>query len=664
MKNSKRKLVLGIDAGGTFTDLVLYSKSDNQIVKQAKVQTKHHYILSTIENGVEKIMKDSLPDEIVGINLATTFATNAIVEEKFQKSGLILIGYKQRDLDIFLKDGGQLGTDLYAIIPGGHDNKGIRQENLDEKELLKQVSLMKDKVDSIGISGYFSVNNPEHELRASQLIKKHFPHIYISTGHEISSRLNAFHRAASTALNAGLIPLILNLFRAIEKLCRDKGINAPMSIVRGDGSLVSEDWAKNHPIEMILSGPAASAVGARTLANIEQNDSPSWVVDIGGTTTDIIPLKSGGRVALSPSGAEVGKYKTLVTAIDIHTFGQGGDSKVYLDKHQILKVGPNKILPICAASSAGVPIKPLLETLLSKAHLTQPIFVLLGENKAPENTAAARIQSLLQDGPLTLVGLTKKVNILPESQVKELEIKGYITLCGFTPTDAMHTLGLFEYWDKEASHLAANVYGKILKNSGEDFALATLTEVSTNISSEIFMKNLFDSYPSFEKKDDLKKLIRLATFPKNMIDGRLILDLNSHLIGVGAPSSIIMPEVGNCLSQTCILPKGAEVAGAVGAASGSFSLNYVIEIKPDDEYGYRIHHPLGVSYYEELDVAIEETHALMIPWLETRSKNIGAQNPKITFHRKDINVRDYQTANERLFFSCELLYVVSDEKVD
>jgi hypothetical protein len=137
-------------------------------------------------------------------------------------------------------------------------------------------------------------------------------------------------KRARRLLNAHLIPIIWELFDSVKRVFKEKRITAPLMIVKGDGSLVSESAIRERPIETILSGPAASVIGAKYLLELSGETQNAVIVDIGGTTTDIAQLE-GGAPKLDPEGAKVGDWKTNVVAIDIRTIGLGGDSQISVD---------------------------------------------------------------------------------------------------------------------------------------------------------------------------------------------------------------------------------------------------------------------------------------------------------------------------------------------
>ena len=197
--------------------------------------------------------------------LSTTLATNAIVEGQGSPVCLILIGY---DADLIRQYGfeEELVTDDVVYIGGGHDIHGDEAGPLDEAALREAVLARQDQVEAFAVSGYFGVRNPAHELRAKELIEE-LTGLPVTCGHDLTTRLNSVRRATTVALNARLVPLLQELIETLRQTLATQAIAAPLMVVKGDGSLVRAEWAMQRPIETILSGPAASAVGAWHLAS-------------------------------------------------------------------------------------------------------------------------------------------------------------------------------------------------------------------------------------------------------------------------------------------------------------------------------------------------------------------------------------------------------------
>ncbi|TIO11576.1 MAG: hydantoinase/oxoprolinase family protein, partial [Mesorhizobium sp.] len=169
----------------------------------------------------------------------------------------------------------------------------------------------------------------------------------VTASHELSAKLGGPRRALTTLLNARLISMIDRLVAATEGFLAARGIAAPLMVVRGDGALVSAAFARQRPIETILSGPAASLVGARHMTGLDD----AVVSDIGGTTTDVAVL-DGGRPRLDPEGATVGGFRTMVEAVAMRTFGLGGDSEVTLEDSALnprILLGPRRLVPLALA---------------------------------------------------------------------------------------------------------------------------------------------------------------------------------------------------------------------------------------------------------------------------------------------------------------------------
>ena len=330
--------LLGFDTGGTYTDAVLFDPARGTVAAAAKALTTKHDLAIGLRGAMEAVLRQLAVDDIGFVSLSTTLATNAIVEGQGSPICLLLLGYEPSALDrAGLRRA--LGHDPVCFIAGGHSATGDEQAPLDLPALEAAVRTHDPSVAAFAVSGFFSVRNPAHELAARALIGR-LTGKPVSCGHELTSKLDAPRRALTTALNARLIPQLQQLIHAVEGLMAEKGVRAPLMVVKGDGSLVSAEFALARPVETILSGPAASVVGARHLAG-EEN---VVVADMGGTTTDIA-LLSGGLPVLDREGAFVGGWRTMVEAVAVHTYGLGGDSEVHRDGDAIL-VGPRRLVPL------------------------------------------------------------------------------------------------------------------------------------------------------------------------------------------------------------------------------------------------------------------------------------------------------------------------------
>lgn len=328
--------VLGIDTGGTYTDAVLLDPIASKVLSKAKSPTTREDLAIGIEKSIGQLdLKGA--GEIEKVVLSTTLATNAIVEGEGRPTGLILIGDRPK---------GELPETNVAQVRGRVNIKGKEVIPLDEDEVLEACRSIAPQVEAIAVSGMMSVRNASQELRVKAIVQEECG-LPVVCGHELSSQLGFHDRTVTTVLNASLIPIIQNFIGAVQRSLARKAIDAPIYMVKGDGNLASLNFIENKPIESILSGPAASIIGALGLAGVRDG----IVVDMGGTTTDS-GIVLDRTLKLSPIGARVGDWQTQIDSAMISTCGLGGDTAIVPGKgHPHLTGG--RVLPACRGN-AGV----------------------------------------------------------------------------------------------------------------------------------------------------------------------------------------------------------------------------------------------------------------------------------------------------------------------
>jgi N-methylhydantoinase A/oxoprolinase/acetone carboxylase beta subunit len=294
--------------------------------------------------------------------ISSTLATNSIAEDKGRRVGLILVGY-DRDLIIRYDLERKFPTPWFAYFRGGHTVEGEEKEPLDDHSIVEWVRENHDRVDALAISSYFSPLNTTHEEQAFAAIQG-VVSLPVVLGHQLSTRLDSIKRAITACLNASLVAIMQEFVEAVRTSLRAHGIRAPLMIVKGDGSLMPDEQAIQKPVETILSGPAASAIGGRFLSGYRD----AVVIDIGGTTTDIA-LIEGGQVAISEDGARVGGMETAVRAGQIRTIGIGGDSRISLRQDGTMTVGPGRVVPLAYLATTHVTVQKELLGLKNKPIL-------------------------------------------------------------------------------------------------------------------------------------------------------------------------------------------------------------------------------------------------------------------------------------------------------
>ena len=354
-------LLLGVDTGGTYTDAVLI-RDEREVIASAKALTTRHDLAIGIGEAVEAVLRESGADvaEIGLASLSTTLATNALVEGQGGRAGLVYIGFRAADLQTHgLAEA--LGGDPALVLTGGHNHAGGEAQPLDKDALLAWLETGTG-AEAYAVASLFATRNPAHELAAAEMIRA-VTGRPVSLSHHLSAKLNGPKRALTALLNARLIGMIARLIDRAEGKLGELGIHAPLMVVRGDGALISADQARERPIETILSGPAASIVGARWLTGADH----ALVSDIGGTTTDVAVLREG-RPAIDPEGARVGAWRTMVEAVAMRTFGLGGDSEVHVRDEGLeggVTLGPRRVVPVSLmAAEAGAAVRAVLEEQL------------------------------------------------------------------------------------------------------------------------------------------------------------------------------------------------------------------------------------------------------------------------------------------------------------
>lgn len=392
-------------------------------------------------------------EEISQVSLSTTLATNAIVEGRGARVGLIYMGAELED---------KVPAELEVKVKGRFDIMGRLREELDQDEIRNALLQMKGRVEAIAVSGYASVRNPKHEKEVGRMAQELLD-VPVVCAHQLTSALGFHHRTVTAVLNGRLIPIIRQLLRSTKEVLREKNIHAQLLVVKGDGTLMTEAVAKERPIETILSGPAASVIGSLALTGRKEG----IVLDMGGTTTDIAHV-SDGTVKIKKEGAKVGGWFTRVQAAEMCTFGLGGDSRIYLDEKGRLQIGPQKVWPLCLI---GAEYPHLVRELKSftrvgeyKRYFAQEAdCFLLGSNPLPAGASEweQRIADMLRERPHSLTYLAGQLGVDAETlELTPLVESGVLSRISVTPTDLLHAQGTYTRWNRDAALAGIRILAK------------------------------------------------------------------------------------------------------------------------------------------------------------------------------------------------------------
>ncbi len=344
--------VMGIDTGGTYTDSVILNSETGCVMAKAKAFTTHGDLIKGIDNSITSLDFSKNFSAISRVVISTTLATNAIIEVKGQKTGLIVTGKELKE---------RTPAFCTCYVKGKISPKGREICPIDRDEVKNAISIFNENgIKVIAVCGFMSVRNPIHEIEIENIIKE-FSNIPVVCSHRISTDLGIFERAVTAALNASLLPIIETFIDSIVFVLHKHGIKAPAYIVKCDGCMAIIDSIYETPIETILSGPVASVIGAMHLTGI----GDAIIADMGGTTTDTVLVKNN-VVPLSIKGARIGNWQTMVRSIDISTIGLGGDSEI-INRDNKFIIGPERVLPACRNTSE---IKELHVTPTDLLHAT------------------------------------------------------------------------------------------------------------------------------------------------------------------------------------------------------------------------------------------------------------------------------------------------------
>lgn len=653
---------IGIDTGGTCTDVVVYDRQTDEILFSAKAQTTRHNLKIGICDALRKIPQ-KLRKRADYVALSTTMATNACVENEGGRAGLILIGAHPK---VVAQNGASYGLppiDRICLLPGkpGHplsvNEDALRKELTDKFADCASMAIV--QIDPMDDGGML-----ERECAAKV---KDILGVPCVLGNELFHERNILRRGASTLLNARLQPVMQRFLDAIQLSLQELGISLPVWIVRSDGTIMSPRFAAEHPVETLLCGPAASVIGGQQLAH----EKSALIVDMGGTTTDISIVRDGYPIEAG-DGIQIGQWRTMVHGVYIHTMGLGGDSRILMQGEQ-LSLDSRRAIPLCLLATKYPRVLAVLRSLAETGaphFLPRHEFILLLE--APETRGKYSTEELavcraLEDGPLQMEELAEKmkqsVYALP---LERLENEGVLIRCGLTPTDIMHLRGQFTAFNGEASRCAAQWLCTCL-----GISLATLCQrVETLVVKKLYCQLarvlLETSCGLSEELKSPKVLDALAeqcySEASDAAGGSALrLHTDAVLIGVGAPTRFFLPQAALLLGTGVNLPEHASTANALGAAVSNISASIQLTIHPISkdlttfyEEGYQISGGgIPPQSFDDLDAAIQTARKLSAQMAEAKVRAMGALGRIET--TTTVN-KDYATA-----YSATLLVSVTVE---
>ncbi len=618
---------IGIDTGGTYTDAVIVDTAGEKpkVLAKAKSLTTKGDLTRGIGSAIDALPKEQLA-RVEHAAISTTLATNACVEGKGGRAKLILIGSTDevlRRIDASGTFGIPYSDVLTLPFKGSYDGSDVVIP--DWEELYRNNKPFFDGADSFGIASIYALNNGAIvEKSGAEFLRERFGKIVVEAT-TVAVEPNVIGRGATALLNARLVPVIGDFLDAIDASFSSRGLNVPISIVRSDGTLMSEDLARVRPVETILSGPAASVTGAQVLAGAPE----SLIVDIGGTTSDI-SIVHGNRPNRT-DGIFIGGWKTQVPGVYIDTIALGGDTVVRYTKNSRVELGTRRVTPLCIGAARWPQIKRFLKYYYAHAcvdfHSRYEVLYLLrdpGDVSRFSDPQQALIE-LLREGPLSLYDDRAAITGL---KTEPLEDQGIVMRCGMTPTDAMHLKGDFDAFDTEASRLGVQCLLKTYRGvdaSKDDSEILRFADEIYELAEHRLYGQIVGAFAQDEfwpqgktALDDQMRAIVDKTWKQRHDVERSAFQMrfksDATLVGVGAPTHVFLDEVAEAIGAPCAVPENAEVANAVGAAASKVTVEQQVTIYPlrgSDGViqGYQVRGLKNAVVYEKVDEALEAARA-------------------------------------------------------
>ena len=398
---SERTVRIGIDVGGTFTDAVVVDNETYEVIAKEKVPTTHHAkqgVAAGIVQAIDTVLANNhiSPDDVIFIAHGTTQATNALLEGDVAKVGVIGMGRgaeagrarKETTVgNIELAPGKYLETEHEFLDSAQLTDEGIRSA---------VESLRSRGCEVIVASESYSVDDPTNEQRVISVAND--MGMVATGGYEISQLYGLAARTRTAAVNAALIPKMMETANMTEAAVRDSGISKPLMIMRCDGGVMSIDEVRKRPILTMLSGLAAGVAGALMYEKV----TDGIFLEAGGTSTDISAIKDG-KVMIK--NAQVGGHKLYLTSLDVRTLGIAGGSMIVVEGGKIADVGPRSAHIADKSYEVFTPTADIVDPhveLIAPREDDQPNYAVVtcsnGESYALTLAGAANILGYVSEG--------------------------------------------------------------------------------------------------------------------------------------------------------------------------------------------------------------------------------------------------------------------------
>lgn len=344
---------IGIDVGGTFTDIVLIDDQSGR-VHYTKVLTTHGDLAQGVISGIDKMlsMVESSFDQVEYMVHGTTIGTNALIERKGARTGLLTSDGMRDVLEIGRIERPAAGLyDIFVDTPLPLVPRYLRLDvvervgadgevvvPLDEGSAREAIRFLQDQaVESIAVSFLFGFRNPAHEERVKEICKEMFPEAAVSISSEIAPEFREFERTSTTVINAYLAPVVERYLDNLEGQLLQRYGDVDLRIMQASGGCMTTDMAKHRAVNIVNSGPAGGALAAAYVGRLTGDDQVISV-DMGGTSFDVGVIDHG-EPRVAPESQFEG-YPVKIPILDVEAIGAGGGSLAWVDQGGALNVGP------------------------------------------------------------------------------------------------------------------------------------------------------------------------------------------------------------------------------------------------------------------------------------------------------------------------------------
>jgi len=351
-ESGKRTIRIGIDVGGTFTDLYLLDEANGRALRHKLPSTPEDPYRAPIR-GIREILQKagSTAASVQFVGLGTTVATNALLERKGAVTGLITtagfrdlleIGRQKRPhlFDLFVcKTEPLVPRERRLEVVERVDANGSVATPIDETSIAHALDTLVERgVRSIAVCLLNSYANPVHEVRVLEVVRARHPQVAVTSSQELVPEFREFERLSSTVVNAYLMPIMKAYLTRFTEEVRALGIPDPPFVMSSGGGVVTPELAIQRPIDLLLSGPSGGVSGA--LYHAAMAGRPNIITfDMGGTSTDVCLIQDA-RADVA-HGRTIDGLPIRSTSMDIHTVGAGGSSIAWIDAGLLLRIGPH-----------------------------------------------------------------------------------------------------------------------------------------------------------------------------------------------------------------------------------------------------------------------------------------------------------------------------------